>query len=125
MNQQQYLLGKLAEEAAEIAQVALKAQQFGMNSTHPDDLTMPNHALLVGEINDLLGVVTMLGLAPATMPDNDAQRRKIDKVESYYHRYEALHRNLHGASPQTMAECDCPQPHICQDSGCAAEQGRL
>lgn len=37
MNREQYLLGKLAEEGSEVAQMALKTQQFGLDDVYIDE----------------------------------------------------------------------------------------
>lgn len=55
----QYLLGKVAEEANEVAQRALKAQQFGIEEVQdgqPDD----SWSRLNGELLDLQTVLRML-----------------------------------------------------------------
>lgn len=57
MNLTQYLLVKLAEEAGEVAKEALKASQFGLDSTHKGNF---NARYLLDELMDLAGVVTML-----------------------------------------------------------------
>lgn len=61
MNRLQYLLGKLAEEASEVAKAALKAQQFGFNSWNPDNLDAGSNATqLCVELNDVGAIVRML-----------------------------------------------------------------
>ena len=54
MNREQYLLGKLAEEGSEVAQMALKTQQFGLDEVYVDE---SNRQRLHGELNDLLTIV--------------------------------------------------------------------
>lgn len=88
MTNTQYLLTKVAEEASEIAQIALKTAQFGMSevysgATNPDGLT--NAERLKGEINDLLGVVDMLidESEFVYMPDLAAIEAKKAKVRTF------------------------------------------
>jgi hypothetical protein len=61
MNREQFLLMKLAEEASEVAQIALKTVQFGMDEKHPE-LTQTNKERIFAELNDLLSIVEMLKL---------------------------------------------------------------
>ena len=86
LTREQYLLGKIAEEASEVAKAALKAQQFGFDSAHPDAPDESNLALLRAELNDLLGVTLMLDvpMAPHIFFNNDDQQEKQRKVEHYY-----------------------------------------
>lgn len=59
MDSTQYLLIKLAEEAAEIAQIALKSAQFGLDNIEPGkDKT--NAQRIHSELNDLSAVVDAL-----------------------------------------------------------------
>ncbi len=85
MNFKEHLLGKIAEEACEVGQIAIKAQQFGLDSWHPDDVTKTNRDLLVGELNDLLAVVMMLdpSIALEIEIGNAAQAAKVIKVQHY------------------------------------------
>lgn len=55
----QYLLCKLAEECNEIAQRALKAQQFGITQHHPS-YPKNNEDMLHDEINDFYAIVELL-----------------------------------------------------------------
>lgn len=59
MNLEEFLLAKLSEEASELAQIAAKGAQFGINSYSPcygnDTLS-----LLIKEANDVLGIIRML-----------------------------------------------------------------
>lgn len=86
MNRVQYLLTKLAEEASEIAQIALKSQQFGVHEICPD-LLESNIERINKEFNDLLGVVCMINIEleyEALSPTDDFIENKIRKVEKYY-----------------------------------------
>lgn len=82
MTNQQYLLIKLAEEANEIAQRALKCAQFGMNSEYQGKT---NAEILSGELNDLHGVLDLLRKEGGYdyQVDPDALARKINKVNHY------------------------------------------
>lgn len=59
MTYEQLLLCKLAEEATEIAKDALKAQQFGLNSYHPET-NLTNIEYITNELNDLFAILEML-----------------------------------------------------------------
>ena len=59
MKIEQYLLVKLAEEASEIAQIALKTAQFGVHEKY-HKLDEDNLERISGEFNDLLGVIELL-----------------------------------------------------------------
>lgn len=59
MTRLQLLLGKIAEEAAEVAQRALKAQQFGLDEIQ-DGQDCTNAQRLRGELIDLRAVVEMV-----------------------------------------------------------------
>lgn len=86
MNRIQYLLTKLAEESAEIAQIALKSQQFGVHEICPD-LPESNIERVNKEFNDLLGVVAMINMElgyEALAPVDQFIENKILKVEKYY-----------------------------------------
>lgn len=85
MNRLHYLLSKVAEEAAEVAQMAAKTQQFGLRERYQDQ--PENFVRLAEELSDLLTVFGMLtqesgvsfGVHCAQInPD------KVDKVERYY-----------------------------------------
>ena len=54
-----FLLGKLAEEASELAHAALKAQTFGLYATHPDT-NESNIDQITRELNDVMGVIELL-----------------------------------------------------------------
>lgn len=60
MNLTQYLLGKLAEEAAEVAQMALKCQQFGLGDIYIHE---PNSERLRCELYDLMAIIELLNKA--------------------------------------------------------------
>lgn len=86
MTLEQFYLIKIAEEATELAQAALKASQFGLfemiEGTHET-----NEGRMTKEYNDLLGVMSMLRYKgyeyPVLMEDYGLQNEKMNKVEKY------------------------------------------
>ena len=94
MNERQYLLIKLIEECAEVAQRATKALTFGMyeiQSQGPSTNTRPeaklnNNERLCQEFTDLIAIATMLNehlAKPLSTTDWAAQDDKIEKVQKY------------------------------------------
>lgn len=84
MNEQQYLLIKMAEEASEITHIALKTAQFGMDSSEtPQSLT--NYQALHKELNDLLSIVSLLNTNYEFNfhPSKTAILEKQNKVQKY------------------------------------------
>jgi NTP pyrophosphatase (non-canonical NTP hydrolase) len=82
MNKVQYLLTKLAEEAAEVAQAALKAQQFGFHSEYNGETNLER---LQTELNDMATIVELINIHRQEawlnfVPSSDKKR----KVEYYY-----------------------------------------
>lgn len=59
MNRLQYLLGKLAEEASEVSQIALKTQQFGLHEVYSEQ-SFTNSERIHQEINDLMAIIEIL-----------------------------------------------------------------
>lgn len=84
MNQEQYHLIKLAEEASEIAQIALKAAQFGLESVCPTE-TQTNRQKLFKELNDLMGVLATLNEEHALgfVASTEAIKAKQAKMAKY------------------------------------------
>lgn len=84
MNRQQYLLNKLAEEATEVAQQALKAAQFGLDEAEPEQ-RKSNAERCHDEIDDMLGVIEMLNEEFGFNFQSQMDRRwaKKDKVNKY------------------------------------------
>lgn len=85
----QYHLIKIAEEASEVAQIALKAAHFGLSETQPGGL-FTNAQRIYGELNDLLAMVHRLGEVSngefwfdIGSPDHVAIANKLAKVEHY------------------------------------------
>ena len=60
MNESQYILNKIAEEASEVSKAALKAAEFGLDDVYPVE-SGTTFERLVYELNDLLATVEMLG----------------------------------------------------------------
>ncbi len=88
MNKQQYLLVKLAEEATELAQIALKTSQFGIFESCPGmDATNIERCNL--EFNDVLAVAEMLNDYQdlhSLFRDTykvDAKKQKVEKYFQY------------------------------------------
>lgn len=82
----QYHLIKIAEEAAEVAQIALKCAHFGLSEKQPgQDLT--NAERVYAELNDLLAMVHQLGSVSGGefyfSQDGFAMAAKLNKVEYY------------------------------------------
>lgn len=84
----QFLLTKLAEEAAEVGQRALKAQQFGLDEGEPgQDET--NRQRLHRELHDLISVAIILnsefefGYRSPMVETIQAKRAKINKYYDY------------------------------------------
>lgn len=82
MTLEQFYLIKIAEEATELAQAALKASQFGLFEMSPGAKT--NEELMTQELNDLLAVVGMLRCNhyeySVLVEDSDLQLSKQNKV---------------------------------------------
>ena len=76
LTREQYLLGCLGEECAEVAQRASKAVRFGMNEVQPGQ-ELNNRQRLEYELSDLISVCLMLGIKIAPNPE------KATKVEKY------------------------------------------
>lgn len=85
MNREQYLLLKLAEEATEVAHIAMKCAQFGVNNVGGPKVEM-NSDRLSAELNDLLAIVSMLGSESFFQfhKDTYAISDKVDRVEEWY-----------------------------------------
>lgn len=87
MNYQQYLLIKLAEEASELAQIALKTAQFGLYETCPGkDETNIQH--VTAEYNDVIAIVEMINTEIYDLLERDsylvdAKKQKVMKYLQY------------------------------------------
>lgn len=85
MNKQQYYLMKLAEEASELAQVALKCAAFGMDEVHPNTLEK-NYEALVKEWNDVNACAILVETMDNrfdSVPDPELLEMKFHKIEKY------------------------------------------
>ena len=60
MRNDQFLFMKLMEEASEIALIASKINQFGLDSNNNGALDLTNKEELFKELNDLIAIVTLL-----------------------------------------------------------------
>lgn len=61
MNEMQYYLTKMAEEASEVTKIALKTSQFGMDSACPvEPEANTNRQLLHKELDDLFATIRVL-----------------------------------------------------------------
>lgn len=85
MTREQFLFMKLAEEATEVAQIALKTVQFGGTEKHPD-LKDNNYQRVCAELNDLLTIVEMLRAETEFYFkfDFDHEKIKTNKVNKFY-----------------------------------------
>lgn len=85
MNNQQFLLLKLGEEAKEIALVTDKTIQFGFDSNNNGELALTNKEHLFKELNDLLAIIEKLNeeCDLGFTPDPQAIAAKKLKVDFY------------------------------------------
>lgn len=122
MTRTQLLLGKLAEESSEIAQIALKAQQFGLDDVWEKVAPLTVRDRLHGEVNDLLGILGMLNDEGDLrfVADPIAALEKVEKVN----RFAALSVKLgmveaNDESPLLHADDRTPGPGWhCPTPGC-------
>lgn len=92
MNYRQYLFSKLAEEASEIAQMAIKSQVFGEESVDPRENGDNNRQKLEKEILDLTVIIKLLypnyfneGFNEMTPQQAiEYMEMKTEKVSRYY-----------------------------------------
>ena len=88
MTKLQYLLIKLAEEAAEISQIALKTAQFGLNEIKPGQ-ALTNIERVNFEYNDLLAIAEMINTEAedtyliTNFVEMDAKKLKVEKYYGY------------------------------------------
>lgn len=85
MNRLEFLLIKVAEEASEIAQIALKTAQFGLEEVKPGQ-SLTNRERMYHELDDLNAMVALLNkeFNFEYEPSSTRQLIKIVKVEDYY-----------------------------------------
>jgi len=84
MNREQYLFCKLAEEAGEIVQIAMKTQQFGQDEIMPGQ-PFTNGELCHREIDDLMAIIEILNkdYGFGYVQDRDRIIEKKEKVNFY------------------------------------------
>lgn len=89
MTLSQYYLVKLAEEASEVAQIALKAAHFGLSEVQPGT-DVSNAQRIYAELNDVLAMVHRLTEVSngefafdIGQPDHLAISKKLAKVHHY------------------------------------------
>lgn len=94
MTNEEYLLGKLAEEASEIVKEAIKAQQFGLSKVFGgQDEPLSNREKLNNEFNDLLGVIRLLNLECSCAFEHDEQKieARIEKIDYWQKQHNKEH----------------------------------
>lgn len=90
MTRYQYLLTKLAEECCEVAQIALKTQQFGANEVLTGQ-PLTNQQRVHRELHDIMASIAMLNeVGFDYRPDDAAIARKQSAVEYYLDKSRAL-----------------------------------
>lgn len=94
MTRQQHALLKLAEEASEVAERALKAMQFGLDEVEPGQ-PLSNRERLEYEIRDVMSVTVLLVRLKmvATVEFSSMEehvRAKLEKIERYYQLSQSL-----------------------------------
>lgn len=84
MTKTQYLLVKLAEEASELSQIALKTSQFGVHEKYIK-AEKDNIGRVEQEFNDVLGVIELLKqeVDVVIREDSDQVVAKMVKVKKY------------------------------------------
>jgi len=87
MNRLQFLLTKLAEEGMEVGQIALKAQQFGLSETCPDQ-PYSNAERIHQELDDFMAAIEMLNeeFSFGYVPNRsriEAKKAKVNKYADY------------------------------------------
>lgn len=98
MNYREYLLSKLAEEASEIAQIAIKSQVFGFDSVDPRENGENNLEKLEKELLDLFAVLRLMfpnysvtGCGTISYSDAlDYIKMKQRKLDQYYNVHKEL-----------------------------------
>ena len=85
----QYHLIKIAEEASEVAQIALKCAHFGLSEKQPGQ-ELTNAERVYGELNDLMAMVHELGVVSGDefffdigQPNHLAIAKKLGKIAHY------------------------------------------
>lgn len=83
MSREQFLLLKLAEECAEVAQMCSKCMQFGLEETY---ILETNIQILHKELVEVLAIISMLNTDCnfEFSPSQGAMEEKCRKVDKYY-----------------------------------------
>lgn len=104
MNNLQFLLLKLAEEASEVSQIAAKSIQFGLLSDNNGQLPLNNKQQLHKELNDLLAIVHALNYCFefGFERDEEAMTEKLNKVREYRKHSERLGLFVLGEVPEEL-----------------------
>lgn len=87
MKSDQYHLCKIAEEAVEVAQRALKAQQFGLGEVQPGQ-DQTNLERLEGEFHDLFTTFSNFldlagGVDPCCLPTSKERITRLKKMQKF------------------------------------------
>ena len=86
MNKQQYYLSKLAEEASELATIAIKCMQFGLEEVNPNTLEK-NYEALQKEFTDVFACAALVADGSdgqfSIVPEQELIEAKWDRVEHY------------------------------------------
>jgi hypothetical protein len=93
-----YLLIKLAEEASEVAQRALKAVEFGLEEVQPDQ-ELSNTERIGGEVIDMITILLMLSeegveIQEAAARDEAVLNTMIEAKKAKVEKYMQLSRDL-------------------------------
>jgi len=115
LDTRQFLLTKLAEECVEVAQCALKQQQFGRDEKEPGQ-EKTNGERLFGEIIDLITVIGLLDKIkefPVLPMIDEMSAAKIIKIQ----KYKQYSQKLGFVSPEVCIRCGVGKDHD-QDGNC-------
>ena len=88
MQPDQYHLCKIAEECTQVAQRALKAQQFGLSEIQPGQ-GLNNFQRLLSEFHDLFTTFdNFVALMPSdlpgeTIPNREAMQARLEKMDKF------------------------------------------
>lgn len=98
LNEVDYLLTKLAEEATEIAQRALKAVEFGLDEVQPGQ-EQSNAERVGGEVIDMITILLMLAdlgveIQASVAADEQVLNAMIAAKKAKVEKYMALSRTL-------------------------------
>jgi len=98
MNAEQYHLCRIAEECTEVAQRALKAQQFGLDEVQSGQ-ELNNMARLVDEFHDLFvtfdNFMALVDSDYATLPKPEKRLKRIAKMQTFLQLSKDLNQVAH------------------------------